>query len=324
MTPKTLCDITVKLNKKGKSMNNEVTTIDTNNYAQMAKAMGIAGETGTGDTSKANPLPRMRLHHNNIMGMKKVGDESIEAVVVKGGSYKLERPDLPILYAPTVQIRPFIQRFMYKRFVKNMSAKSGEPMGVYHKTLMADNLNNDLKDNQGSFNCGKPSGYIKDFKALPVATQEVIKQIKRVRVIFGLIDMPNAVDEKGEKVSVDLTPFIWEIDNRDAFKTLGEPFTKFSQTKRLPVQHYINLTSEERALPSGAKFYLPNYSLDLQKTVKVTDEDQNTFINFMAWIDNYNSYIFNEWEMKAKAPVSQADKDIVDDFIDVEVEEELA
>ena len=44
----------------------------------------------------------------------------------------------------------------------------------------------------------------------------------------------------------------------------------------------------------------------------------------MAWIDNYNSYIFNEWEMKAKAPVSQADKDIVDDFIDVEVEEELA
>ena len=324
MTRKTLCDITVKLNKKGKSMNNEVTTIDTNNYAQMAKAMGIAGETGTGDTSKANPLPRMRLHHNNIMGMKKVGDESIEAVVVKGGSYKLERPDLPILYAPTVQIRPFIQRFMYKRFVKNMSAKSGEPMGVYHKTLMADNLNNDLKDNQGSFNCGKPSGYIKDFKALPVATQEVIKQIKRVRVIFGLIDMPNAVDEKGEKVSVDLTPFIWEIDNRDAFKTLGEPFTKFSQTKRLPVQHYINLTSEERALPSGAKFYLPNYSLDLQKTVKVTDEDQNTFINFMAWIDNYNSYIFNEWEMKAKAPVSQADKDIVDDFIDVEVEEELA
>ena len=324
MTRKTLCDITVKLNKKGKSMNNEVTTIDTNNYAQMAKAMGIAGETGTGDASKANPLPRMRLHHNNIMGMKKVGDESIEAVVVKGGSYKLERPDLPILYAPTVQIRPFIQRFMYKRFVKNMSAKSGEPMGVYHKTLMADNLNNDLKDNQGSFNCGKPSGCIKDFKALPVATQEVIKQIKRVRVIFGIIDMPNAVDEKGEKVSVDVTPFIWEIDNRDAFKTLGEPFTKFSQTKRLPVQHYINLTSEERALPSGAKFYLPNYSLDLQKTVKVTDEDQNTFINFMAWIDNYNSYIFNEWDMKAKAPVSQADKDIVDDFIDVEVEEELA
>ena len=306
-------------------MVNEITTIDTNNYAEMAKAMGIAGETGSSDTSKANPLPRMRLHHNNIMGMKKVGNESVEAVVVKGGSFKLERPDMPVVYAPTAEIRPFVQRFMYKRFVKNMSAKKGEPMGVYHKTLMADNLNNDLKDNQGSFNCGKPSGYIKDFKALPVATQEVIKQIKRVRVIFGLIDMPNAKDEKGDKVSLDdRTPFIWEIDNRDAFKTMGEPFNKFNQIKRLPVQHYITLTSEERKIPSGSSFYLPNYSLDLQKTVEVTDEDQNTFINFMAWIDNYNSYIFNEWDMKAKAPVSQEDKDIVDDFIDVDVEEEVA
>jgi hypothetical protein len=306
-------------------MNNDIQTIDTNNYAQMAKAMGIAGETGSADTSKANPLPRMRLHHNNIMGIKKVGDQSIDAVVVKGGSFKLERPDLPVAYAPTVQIRPFIQRFMYKRFVKNMSAKSGEPMGMYHKTLMADNLNSDMKDNQGNFNCGKPSGFIKDFKALPVATQEVIKQIKRVRVIFGLVDMPNATDESGEPISLDdNTPFIWEIDNRDAFKTMGEPFTKFNQTKRLPVQHYINLTSEERKLPSGSSFYLPNYSLDLQTKVEVDDDDQNTFINVMAWIDNYNTYIFNEWEMKAKAPVSKEDKDLVNEFIDVDVDEEVA
>ena len=306
-------------------MVNEITMIDTSNYAQMAKAMGIAGETGSSDTSNANPLPRMRLHHNNIMGMKKVGDETLETVVVRGGSFKLERPDLPVVYSPTAEIRPFVQRFMYKRFVKNMSAKKGEPMGVYHKTLMADNLNNDLKDNQGSFNCGKPSGYIKDFKALPVATQEVIKQIKRVRVIFGLIDMPNATDEKGNKVKLEPnTPFIWEIDNRDAFKTMGEPFNKFNQIKRLPVQHYITLTSEERKIASGSSFYLPKYSLDLQKTVGVTDEDQNTFINFMAWIDNYNSYIFNEWEMKAKAPVSKEDKDVVDDFIDVDIDEEVA
>ena len=306
-------------------MNNDIQTIDTNNYAQMAKAMGIAGETGSADTSKANPLPRMRLHHNNIMGIKKVGDQSIDAVVVKGGSFKLERPDLPVAYAPTVQIRPFIQRFMYKRFVKNMSAKSGEPMGMYHKTLMADNLNSDMKDNQGNFNCGKPSGFIKDFKALPVATQEVIKQIKRVRVIFGLVDMPNATDESGEPISLDdNTPFIWEIDNRDAFKTMGEPFTKFNQTKRLPVQHYINLTSEERKLPSGSSFYLPNYSLDLQTRVEVNDDDQNTFINFMSWIDNYNTYIFNEWEMKTKAPVSKEDKDLVNEFIDVDVDEEVA
>ena len=30
-----------------------------------------------------------------------------------------------------------------------------------------------LKDNKGNFNCGKPAGYIKDFKALPVHMQDL-------------------------------------------------------------------------------------------------------------------------------------------------------
>ena len=47
---------------------------------------------------------------------------------------------------------------------------------------MADNLNVDLKDNDGGFNCGKPAGYIQDFKSLPEKMQDLLKQIKRVRV----------------------------------------------------------------------------------------------------------------------------------------------
>ena len=60
--------------------------------------------------------------------------------IVKGGTYKLDIPEGQVLYGKTATIRPFIQRFMYKRFVKNMSAKAGEPMGIYHKTVMSDTL----------------------------------------------------------------------------------------------------------------------------------------------------------------------------------------
>ena len=55
-------------------------------------------------------------------------------------------------------------------------------------------------------------------------------------------------------------PFIWEIDNRDAFKTMGEPFKNFSQVKSLPVEHTISLNTEEK-LPNGNSFYLPTYTL---------------------------------------------------------------
>ena len=45
----------------------------------------------------------------------------------------------------------------------------------YVKTVMADTLNMDLKDNDGGFNCGKPAGWIEDFKSLPDATKELIQ-----------------------------------------------------------------------------------------------------------------------------------------------------
>ena len=289
-------------------MVNEVTTIDTNNYAVMAKAMGMSGESSSSD-DKPKTLPRFRINHSPIIGSDKV--------LVKGGTYKLEIPDDTTIYGTSATIRPFIQRFMYKRFVKNMSAKAGEPLGVYHKTIMSDNLNIDLKDNQGKFNCGKPTGYIKDFKALPVDTQDVIRQIKRVRVIFGTVNLTGSVDDSGNKVDKGTIPFIWEIDNRDAFKTMGEPFKKFSQVKRLPVQHNIALNTEERKLPNGNSFYLPTYTLDLQDTIEVSKDDQDTFINFMSWIDNYNTYIYNEWDMKTTKDISDADKNTVDSFIDV-------
>ena len=295
-------------------MVNEVTTIDTNNYAVMAKAMGMSGESSSSD-DKPKTLPRFRINHSPIIGSDKV--------LVKGGTYKLEIPDDTTLYGTSATIRPFIQRFMYKRFVKNMSAKAGEPLGVYHKTIMSDNLNVDLKDNQGKFNCGKPTGYIKDFKALPVETQDVIRQIKRVRVIFGTVDLVGSVDESGNKMDKGTIPFIWEIDNRDAFKTMGEPFKKFSQVKRLPVEHSISLNTEERKLPNGNSFYLPTYTLDLQDKIEVSKDDQDTFINFMSWIDNYNTYIFNEWDMKTKKDISDDDKNTVDSFIDV-TEEDVA
>ena len=295
-------------------MVNEITTIDTNNYAVMAKAMGMSGESSSSD-DKPKTLPRFRINHSPIIGSDKV--------LVKGGTYKLEIPDDTTIYGTSATIRPFIQRFMYKRFVKNMSAKAGEPLGVYHKTIMSDNLNVDLKDNQGKFNCGKPTGFIKDFKALPVETQNVIKQIKRVRVIFGTVDLVGSVDESGNKVDKGTIPFIWEIDNRDAFKTMGEPFKKFSQVKRLPVEHSIALNTEERKLSNGNSFYLPTYTLDLQDKIEVSKHDQDTFINFMSWIDNYNTYIFNEWDMKTKKDISDSDKNVVDNFIDV-TEEDVA
>jgi hypothetical protein len=294
----------------------ELTTIDTNNYAAMAKAMGIANETA-GERKQASTLARLRINHSPVMGEAEVNGKNVNMEVVAGGTYRLEVPDGPTYYAESVKIRPYLQRFMYKRFVRGM----GDSPNRYVKTVMADNLNVDLKDNDGGFNCGKPAGYIQDFKSLPEKTQELIKQIKRVRVVLGTVELVNATDASGNPVEVDETPFIWEVDNRDAFKNVGGAFTQLAKMKRLPVQHLITANTEERKIPTGAVFYLPVVSLDVTKTLELTDNEQTMFADFMQWVNNYNEYIINAWAEKANSRDDDDDEFIVDGLVDIEVEE---
>jgi hypothetical protein len=262
----------------------------------------------------------MRIHHSPIMGTTEMNGKKVNVEVVEGGTYKLEIPDGPTYYASSVKIRPFLQRFMYKRYVQG----AGTTPNRFVKSIMADTLNIDLKDNDGGFNCGKPAGYIKDFKALPEKTQKLIKEIKRVRVVLGTVEMVNPTDEKGQAVELEPTPFIWEIDNRDAFKEIGGSFETLAKMQRLPIQHIITANTQERKIPTGASFYVPIASLDVTKTIELTDEDQVLFSDFMAWVDNYNNYIVNAWAEKANSRMEDGDAEVLDDIVDIEVDEEDA
>jgi len=297
-------------------MTNEVITIDKDNYLAMAKVMGMSGES-TSEKKQVSTLARLRINHTPIMGEEEVKGKMTKVEVVEGGTYKLEIPDGETYYATSAKIRPYMQRFMYKRFIMG----TGDKPNRYIKTIMGDNLNIDLKDNDGGFNCGKPSGWIKDFKALPEKTQDLIRQIKRVRVVFGTIELTNPTDNAGNPVEVETIPFIWEVENRDAFKTVGAIFSQLAKMKRLPVQHIVTANTEERKLPNGSSFYLPVTSLDVTTVLELTAEEQSKFGNFVAWVQNYNEYIINAWSENANKHMQDEDMDTVEDFVDIDSEE---
>ena len=296
----------------------QLTTIDTNNFDVMAKAMGLSAEASSGGNSST--LARMRISHVPIMGQTEVNGKTVNMEVVEGGMYRLDIPDGPSYFANSVKIRPYMQRFMLKRFIKGTDKTPNR----FVKTLMNNDLDVDLKDNDGGFNCGKPAGYIKDFKALPEKMQSLIKEIKRVRAVFGTVELINPVNDKGDDIQLEETPFIWEIENRDAFKEFGSVFAKLNKMKRLPVQHNISASTEERKLPNGSSFYLPVTTLDVTKTLELTQEDQDRFGDFMAWVQNYNEYIINTYAEKANSHNDEDDEVIVDGIVDIELEDEVA
>ena len=294
-----------------------ITTINTDNYADMAKAIGVAVTT-TSTPEERLSLPRLRISHQPVMGVKSIDGEDVNVEVIKGGAFKLDggsfklQNDITTVYGTSVTIRPFLQRYMYKRFIKGTDTTPNK----YVKTIMADNLNIDLKDTDGGFNCGKPAGYIKDWKALPEKMQELIRSIKRVRVVIGMVTLHNAKDEQGKKVSISDSPFIWEIDNREAFKAVGDAFNTLGKHKRLPLQHNMAINTEERQIPSGAKYYVPNVSINLTETISISEDDQKLFGDFMEWVDNYNAYVSSKWSENVNNKMAEDDVDVIDILVD--------
>ena len=292
---------------------NIVTQDNMNTYnAEMAKIMGV-GDDGDSSETKTSTLARVKIIHAPIMGMKTIDGEETETVVVKGGSYSIQMPDDKIVYGSKLTLRPFMQRYMYKKYVQGTDADNP---GYFVKTIMADSLNQDLKDTHGGYNCGKPAGYIKDFKALSEDMQKLIRTIKRVRVIFGLATLTNPVDESGKKISnLDTNiPVIFEVDNRTSFKTSGEPFTSLAKRKHLPIQHLIDFSTEVQELQTGGKYYTVLAKL-LSESMDVNKEDAETLQSFLDWITNYNSYVTTSFDEKRGNSVSEEEVEIIDQIM---------
>jgi|TARA_R100001126_G_C4862155_1_gene168000 hypothetical protein len=297
-----------------KNMNNNIATIDTDNFAIMSQSMGMTADVS--QKKQTSTLNRLKISHSPIMGEVEVKGKKTQAALVNGGVYKLDDLENDTsYYSDTVTIRPYIQRFMYKKYVKPDNEN-----GFYVKTVMSEGLNNDLKDNMGGFNCGKPAGFIKDYNALPEKTKQIIKGIKRVRAIFGTVVLNNPVDARGEDIVMDKSiPFIWEIDNRDAFKIMGVPIAKMHGWKHILPQHNIECATEKRDLPNGNSFYLPTADVT-NNVLDITDEQHKLFEEFVQWIKNYNEYIFKTWTDKRESELTDEEANTVNEFVDVELE----
>ena len=97
-------------------------SLDTNNYEVMARAMGITADANS--KSGQSSLARLRISHTPIMGDTEVKGKKVKMEVVPGGYYRLDVPEgndgvsAGLYYAPIATMRTFLQRFMYKRFIK--------------------------------------------------------------------------------------------------------------------------------------------------------------------------------------------------------------
>ena len=280
--------------------------------ADLAEIMGMSNAPARSTSA----LAEIKQVHQNVMGTKEVDGEAMEVAIVKAGAFSVTFPDDTIYYSDKVTIRPFMQRFQFQRYDKHYQKPDGGE-GRMLRTVMATSLNGDLKDNYGTFNCGRPSGYVKDFKALPQETQDLMRSVDRFKIVFGLCTLDKAKDADGKPVDVKEFPFLMRVKNRDSFKAMTDIFNQIQRKNRLPIQHLLHLGSEVKSIPSGATYAVVKPVLG--KVVEITTDDQEVLNNFVEWVEAMNSITISKWEEHRRPEeLSDQEDDIASNVVEIE------
>ena len=267
----------------------------------LAEAVGVTPQSGERKTAA---LPRVKLMHTGIMGEIEVNGKPLRTEVVPAGSFQITRGEDDVVYATNPTVRIFAIRQQFTKW----DAKEEMVM----KTVMANDLKGDLKDNVGTFNLGRPSGYIEDWDSVPEKTKDLIRSIKRKKILFGLLTAAGVTDEAGNVVdAITDMPFSFEVPP-SSIKTLDFAVNALGRKNILPIQCNFKLGHN----PGGETWV--TLTLEYESKVELQPEDQETLHNFLAYITTQNEYILNEWAEKNKESISDDDAAIVAEFVNVE------
>jgi len=282
-------------------MNTEI-AIQNDLGMSLAEAVGVTPQSG--GERKTAALPRVNLMHTGIMGSIDVNGKSIKTEVVPSGSFKITRGEDDVVYATSPSIRIFAIRQQYSKW----DAKEE----VMNKTVMSNDLKGDLKDNLGTFNLGRPSGYIEDWDSVPDKTKDLIRSIKRKKILFGQLTASGVTDEAGNVVDeITDMPFYFEVPT-SSIQPLDSAVNALSRKNILPIQCNFKLGHK----PGGETWV--TLTLEYDGKVELQPEDQETLHNFLGYITTQNEYILNQWADKNKESISDDDAAIVAEFVNVE------
>lgn len=279
---------------KGKIMENAVALkVDNMN---LSDAMGFS-----------SPATQSQSSLRRITGT--VIQEVVDGKVASSPVFKITSED-DVVYAREVEVRLFAERQKWQRWDSENK--------TMQKSVMSNSLNVDLKDTLGTFNLGRPSGYIKDFQALPKDQQDLIRSVSRVKVMMGKAKLIGAFHEGGDPATGydDEFDFVMDVKNRDSLKFIDGVVGKLMKKKISPAEHTIALLGETRSLPNGNPYMVTNASLS--EFVGLSDGDNETLQNFLDYIDSSNEYVIGKWSENNVETLSPSDQDIVANIVDVE------
>lgn len=241
--------------------------------------------------------------------------QGVEAGKIKSTPMFRVRKGDEEVYSEKLSMRLFAERSQWTKWDSEVNNTQ--------KTVLAGNLNGDMKDTLGGFNLGRPTGYIEDFQSLPEATKQIMRSVKRVKVFFGTVTLDNPVNDKGEPVTGNYTdvPVVMDVKNRDSLKSIDAVLNGLNRKNLLPIMSTIKMVGVEDSIPTGAKF--GKIEAKLGTAVDLSDADNDILKDFMDLVEYINGKVLDLHNERSNKSMSASDEAVVNDILNndfIEVE----
>jgi len=228
--------------------------------------------------------------------------------IVNTPMFKLRKGDEEV-YTESLSVRLFAERQQWTKWDSEANTTQ--------KTVLAQNLNNDLKDTLGGFNLGRRSGYVPDWDSLPETEKNLMRTVKRTKVFMGMASATEATNEDGDSIEFSgEVPFIFDVKNPTSLKSMNAATSAMVGKGITPIEHTILLSANQQTMPNGNMF--AEVSASLGERVGFTDGDNETLRDFIAYIERTNSWVLSKWDERNVANISPEDAAIVGSIVEVQ------
>jgi hypothetical protein len=291
-------------------MSNEITTPQNLSPAALAEMLGNKSEGG-GDVNSGPRTSRLTQIQTPIMAMIEVNGKKMNTEALPVGTFALRISEDETVYSDTATMRVFLHREQWTRWYSDT-----KEMG---KSVLATDLRNDLHDTMGGFNLGRPSGYVEDFNALPEATKDLMRSVKRTFVSMGLVTLDNPMNSSGEALSTEYKdiPFICDLKNNQSIKSVKAALGSLERKNMKPFMGNVRLSSETDTLPNGNPFAYVSATA-LSGLVDLTEADYDAGAAFSDLLSLLNSKIMDKHYENRDKSMSNEDAELVGSIVDVE------
>jgi len=256
-----------------------------------SELLAMLGQDGVAESKQSGPAS-LRINYDA---------DTEEGHTLKRGTWKIYN-GTEMVYADSVVINPMMRTFEYSIYDQDEGAFTC-------RSVQRRKMTDAFPDNSGGMKCGRLTRNEEQDLHEDDPRLLLSKTVMCNIILYGQLDMKDAVNAAGEASPVENLPFVGYF-KRSGFR----PMNDFIQNNlgKIPLPTALVELKTKRMSNGGVTYWIPQPSLI--KEVSFTPERKQLMQKFMDTIAASNNKIVEEHKDALKQTMSDADVDLADRF----------